>query len=91
MRPGPILPHRIGRAAAFIVLGVAIVAATVRFDRHRQAAPPAQVHTLSSLDAELTRCRTIKNPEDVDPACRAAWAEIRQHFFAPDDAGRVQP
>jgi conjugative transfer region protein TrbK len=43
------------------------------------------------LGAELERCRKIARPDDVDDACRAAWAEIRRRFFAPDPAGEVRP
>ena len=33
------------------------------------------------LTRELARCREIGIAADTDPACKAAWAENRRHFF----------
>jgi conjugative transfer region protein TrbK len=40
------------------------------------------------LSRELARCREIGMAADSDPACKAAWAENRKHFFiyAPSPA-----
>ena len=85
MRADPILLKRIGRATAFALVGAAIVATAISLRGHAPvvsiSAPAA--HLADPLDAELVRCREIARPEDVDDACRAAWAELRRRFFAP--------
>ena len=92
MRADPILVKRITRATAFALAGVAIVVAAVRIDRSEPTPSPRPVApVVDPLGAELERCRKIARPEDVDDACRAAWAEIRRRFFAPDPAGEARP
>ena len=48
------------------------------------AAPAAS----DPLARELARCRDMGIGADSDPACKAAWAENRRHFFtyAPSSA-----
>ncbi len=85
MRTDPILLKRIGRTVAFALAGMAILAAAIGMSGRAPVTPiPAPTaHTADPLDAELVRCREIAKPEDVDDACRAAWAELRRRFFAP--------
>ena len=92
MRADPIHVKRVTRATAFAVAGVAIVVVAVRMDRREPALSPRPVApVVDPLGAELERCRKIARPEDVDDACRAAWAEIRRRFFAPAPAGETRP
>jgi conjugative transfer region protein TrbK len=93
MRIDAALVKRIGRATAITLLGAAILAAAISVrPRERMAPIPAQAAPAADpLDAELARCRAIARPEDVDDACRAAWAELRRRFFAPHDASEVRP
>ncbi len=89
MRPDSILLKRIGRAVAFALVGAAIVATAVSMSGRTPVTPmPASTaHLTDPLDAELVRCREITRPDDVDDACRAAWAELRRRFFAPPPGG----
>lgn len=74
-------------ALAFAVL--AIVLAAVQLDREAGRDRGAvRVVTIASdegaadpLAAELARCRTLTAPEQIDDACRRAWAERRARFF----------
>jgi conjugative transfer region protein TrbK len=85
MRVDAALVKRVTRAGAVAVLGIAILATAVNINTSRRmASPPAPAAAVANpLDAELARCRAIAHPEDVDDACRAAWAEVRRRFFAP--------
>ena len=74
-------------ALAFAVL--AIVLAAVQLDRetgrdgsavHGVAVAPDE-DAVDPLAAELARCRALTAPEQVDEACRRAWAERRARFF----------
>ncbi len=78
---------RITRAGAIAMLGIAILAAAITMSARPKSPsqPAAQVKSADPLDAELARCRAILRPEDVDDACRAAWAEVRRRYFAPRD------
>ena len=93
MRVDAVLLKRIGRATAFALLGVTILATAISVRSRERAAPlPAQAApTADPLDAELARCRAIARPEDVDDEYRAAWAEVRRRFFAPHEANEVRP
>ncbi len=84
---------RVGRAGAFALLGAAILISAIRFHQEKPtpvlpplSVPPPVAQADTSLDATLERCRAIAQPEDVDAACRAAWAEVRRRFFAPHEA-----
>ncbi len=85
MRPDPILLKQIGRVVAFVLAGAAILATAINMSGRAPVTPmPASTgHLADPLDAELVRCREITRPDDVDDACRAAWAELRRRFFAP--------
>ncbi len=92
-RVDPILIRRVGRAGAFALLGAVILISAILFHRERPtpvlpplSASPQAVAADKALDATLERCRAIARPQDVDDACRAAWAEMRRRFFAPHDA-----
>ncbi len=93
MRVDAALIKRTGRAAGLVFLGAAILVAAIRIHREPPTPQPPVpvVPQADPLDVELNRCRAISRPEDVDDACRAAWAERRRHFFAPQGAGEVQP
>ena len=92
MRPSPALLKRLGQAGGFVLLGGAVAALGVRIDL---AAPTAPRHALTAeakpLEAELARCRRIDRPEDVDAACRAAWAELRRRFFLDTSSRGARP
>ncbi len=90
MRADPIFRKRIGRAVAFALVGAVLLATVIHMGNRAPVTPiPAPTaHIADPLDAELARCREIARPEDVDDACRAAWAEMRRRFFAPHQEGR---
>ena len=85
--------RRAGRAGAFAVLGAVILASAIRFHHDKPKPPPPtpEAGQDNALDATLERCRAITPPENVDAACRAAWAEVRRRFFAPYDTNEVRP
>jgi conjugative transfer region protein TrbK len=86
MRVDPILLKRLGRAAACALAGAAIITtATSVHDREPAASDVPAPQAVDPLSAELARCRQIAQPKDVDDACRTAWAEVRQRFFAIHD------
>ncbi|HWB50370.1 MAG TPA: putative entry exclusion protein TrbK-alt [Stellaceae bacterium] len=93
MRVDAALLKRIMRAGAFVLLGVAILTTAMSVNtRRKETTPPAApTRATDPLDAELARCRAIVRPEDVDDACRAAWAERRRRFFAPYAMHEVRP
>ncbi len=92
MRVDTALVKRAGHAAAFVILGPVILVAAIRTQREAPKPPPDPVaRQADPLDSELNRCRAITRPEDVDDACRAAWAEVRRRFFAPHEAGEARP
>ena len=73
-----------GRAIAYVVLAVALLAAAVTLnDRKypvRNATKPELSAAKSDLDAELARCNAI-GLEEADAACKAAWEANRNRFF----------
>jgi len=92
MRADPTLMKRLGRMIAFALVGAALAAAAARLDNREAAIPPTPAaQVVGPLDAELERCRKIPRPEDVDDACRTAWAELRRRFFTPDPAAEAPP
>jgi conjugative transfer region protein TrbK len=92
MRVDTALIKRAGRTTAFVILGTAILVAAIRAQREAPKPPPEPVAwQVDPLDPELNRCRAITRSEDVDGACRAAWAEVRRRFFAPHEASETQP
>ena len=80
-----------GRAIAYVVLAVALLAAAVTLnDRKypvRNATKPELSAAKSDLDAELARCKAI-GLEAADAACKAAWEAGRNRFFR---SARVNP
>jgi hypothetical protein len=65
-------------AAAWILIGAVVV--TVR-GRH-EPAPSTPVKIADPRGrSELGRCRDLGEAAKDEPACRAAWAEARAHFF----------
>lgn len=88
MRADPTILKRIGRAIAFVLVGMTIVATAIGINKHNQTGSTsltAKTYVVTPLSAELERCRNITQPEDVDDSCRAAWAKVRQHFFQTHD------
>ena len=87
----------IARATGFVLVAVAIVAATLHF---REATSRLPVHTPSPAAAidpladELKRCQVLAAQAKDDAACEAAWAESRRRFFTyqrPSDATTPSP
>jgi conjugative transfer region protein TrbK len=74
----------IARALGFVLAAIAIVAAALHFRalpwRPEPSAADAPA-TLDPLAEELKRCQLIADQAKDDPACEAAWAESRRHFF----------
>lgn len=99
-RIDPLLTKRVSRAGAFVLLGAVIFISAIQFHREKPMPllPPSSTSPMAAaadktneaLDATLERCRAIVRPEDVDDACRAAWAEVRCRFFAPDETNEAQ-
>lgn len=81
-------------ALAFAVL--AIVLATVQLDCETgRDGSAVRLVTITPdegagdpLAAELARCRALTAPEQVDEACRRAWAERRARFFGDQQEAR---
>jgi conjugative transfer region protein TrbK len=74
----------IGRAAGYVAVAAAIVAAAVQF-RHEDPGRPAPVSPPSAagdtLAPELARCQAIGMAAKDDAGCEAVWAENRRRFF----------
>ena len=80
-------------AAGFVLVAVAIIAATLHFRdapsrvQKRSAEPEAARDPLSD---ELKRCQLLGAQAKDDVSCQAGWAESRRHFFvyqpAPDNS-----
>ena len=90
MRADPALLKRLAQMVAVMLIGAAIAVTTAGLDR-RVVVAPASEASADPLAAELERCRRIVRPEEVDDACRVAWAETRRRFFAPDPSREVRP
>jgi conjugative transfer region protein TrbK len=79
----------IARAAGFVLVAVAIVAATLHFretpprTEQRSAGPAAPSDQFSE---ELKRCQVLAARAKDDAACEAAWAENRRRFFTYQQA-----
>jgi conjugative transfer region protein TrbK len=65
-------------AAAWVLIGVVVVG--VWGPKPQRSSAPVVVAGASG-DAELGRCRGLGESAKDDPACRAAWARARAHFF----------
>jgi conjugative transfer region protein TrbK len=74
----------IARAAGFVLVAVAIVAAALHFREtpprmeQRSSGPAAPSDPISE---ELRRCQVLATQAKDDAACEAAWVENRRRFF----------
>jgi conjugative transfer region protein TrbK len=84
MRGRPLNLSAIARAAGFVLVAIAIVAATLHFREaplrlpEHAASAPAPTDPLSD---ELKRCQILAAQAKDDAACEAAWTENRRRFF----------
>jgi conjugative transfer region protein TrbK len=73
----------LGRAVAYVVLAVALLAAAVTLNDAkypvRNAGRPELSTAKSELDAELARCKAIGL--EAAAACKALWEANRDRFF----------
>jgi conjugative transfer region protein TrbK len=73
-----------GRAVAYVVLAVALLAAAITFNVGKypagEASNPESSAATSDLGGELARCKTI-GPGAADAGCKAAWEANRNRFF----------
>ena len=79
-------PKIVARAAAIILLGVAVLAGALelaRQDRTLESSLPAAHDNRDLLANELARCKTLGAEAVHDAACKAAWAQNRARFLAP--------
>ena len=86
----------IARAMGFVLVAVAIVAATLHFREATSRLPvtPSPAATIDALSEELKRCQVLAAQAKDDAACEAAWAESRRRFFTyqrPSDATTPSP
>jgi conjugative transfer region protein TrbK len=74
----------IARAVGFVLVAIAIIAATLHF---RAAPSRLPDHTASPaaisdpLSDELKRCQVLAAQVKDDAECEAAWADSRRRFF----------
>ena len=89
----------VGRAAGFVMVAAAIIAASIHL-RHAETSASAPAGTAATsgrtapLAPELARCRRIGMAAKDDAACEAAWAENRRRFFSyrpPSDPAASAP
>ncbi|SHJ95354.1 conjugative transfer region protein TrbK [Bradyrhizobium lablabi] len=81
-----ITPQQFVRIAVMAFLAFAAVVAVIHSRRGEDAGiiAPLEHEQADALASELARCRTITADEAIAlDSCRRAWAENRQHFFAP--------
>ena len=74
----------IARATVFVLVAVAIVAATLHFREATSRLPghtPSPAAAIDPLADELKRCQVLAAQAKDDAACEAAWAESRRRFF----------
>ena len=74
----------IGRAAGYVLVAAAIIAAAVQF--HRNGAPPqlptsAVASRPDPLAAAMAHCQTLGMAAENNASCQATWAENRRRFF----------
>ena len=78
-------PKIVTRAAAIILLGVAVLAGALELARQGRtlnSSLPAAHDNLDLAD-ELARCRALGAEAAHDPACKGVWAQNRARFLAP--------
>ena len=74
------------RAIAFIALGWLILTSGLTLTHGHFGSPRSAEPTipLDLLARELLRCAELGPQATADPGCKAAWAQSRQRFFAPE-------
>lgn len=73
----------LGRAIAYVVLAVALLAAAITLNVGKYPAGDGShpdLSTTSGVDAELTRCKGI-SLEAADAGCKRVWEANRNRFF----------
>src|SRR5215471_14795886 len=78
-------PKIVARAAAIILLGVAVLAGALELARQGRtlnSSLPAAHDNLDLAD-ELARCRALGAEAAHDGACKGVWAQNRARFLAP--------
>ena len=78
-------PKIVARAAAVILLGVAVLAGALELARQGRtldSSLPA-AHDNMDLAHELARCRALGAEAAHDPACKGVWVQNRARFLAP--------
>jgi conjugative transfer region protein TrbK len=88
-----ITPQQFVRIAAVGFIAFAAAVAVIHGRRGEDAGivVPLEREQADALATELARCRTITPDETVALGnCRRAWAESRQHFFAPAKSTQTQ-
>ena len=96
MRGRPLQIRALARAAAYVVVAVALAATTLHFRQDGAGtSTPLRTPSIESdpLAPELARCQSIGMVAKDDPACEAAWAENRRRFFTyrPADSTASAP
>jgi conjugative transfer region protein TrbK len=76
----------LSRAAAFIALAGALLAAATTLSSRKNPLPEAAKAELAAtaagaLDAELARCRAIGPEAANDAVCKAVWEDNRKRFL----------
>ncbi len=83
----------VGRAAGYVLVAAAIIAAAVQFHRH-VATPQLPTSAVASrpdpLAAALARCQSLGMAAENNAACQAAWAENRRRFFNDSPASEAR-
>ena len=73
------------RAAAYVILAGATLAAAVALNNRQYPVPPASGGDPSresgAFECELARCRALEAEAANDAACKAAWQANRERFF----------
>jgi conjugative transfer region protein TrbK len=76
----------LGRAIAYVVLAVALLAAAITFNVGKypegEASNPEPAALTSDLGGELAPCKAI-GLEAADASCKAVWEANRNRFFQP--------
>jgi conjugative transfer region protein TrbK len=88
-----ITPQQFTRIAVVAFLALAAVVAVIHSWHGEEPGiiAPLGRQQADALVTELARCRSITADETVAlDNCRRAWAENRQHFFAPTKPIRTQ-
>jgi conjugative transfer region protein TrbK len=74
----------VGRAAGYVLVAAAIIAAAVQFHRH---GPPPQLPTSAAasrsdpLAVAMAHCQALGMAAENNASCQATWAENRRRFF----------